>query len=285
MNQVTAGTAITVGAATAITAAALAYWAWQVRRPAAGDIATFLVRGGAPGRRVVVCAGASIVHGRVSVDFVELLRRCFAADEWAFVNAGVNGDLAYNVRQRLDPIIACGPHFVVILVGTNDVQATLSDRIRRLSMRGKHLPQAPTIEWYRENVAAIVARLGAETRARVALCALPPLGEDLDTPANRRVAEFNAVLQAIADEHGATYLPIHERLAAHLRETGRDHGPPYTDRPGPVIAASLRRYLLGQSFDAISRRSGLAVTTDRIHMNTVGASMIAGEVERFVRSA
>jgi lysophospholipase L1-like esterase len=279
------GVALLAAVALVACAAVLGYWAWEVRKPAVGNPADFVARARVPGQRVLVCAGASIVHGRVSVDFVELLRQRLPADAFACVNAGENGDLAYNVLRRLDSVIACDPDYVVLLVGTNDVQATLSDRIRRLSMRGKHLPCAPTIDWYRENMAEIVARLGAETRARVALCALPILGEDLDTPANRRVAEFNAVLREVAAAHGATYLPIHERQAAHLRAAGRDHGPPYTENPAPVMAASMRRYLLRQGFDDISRRAGLALTTDRIHMNTAGASMIADEIEQFVRSA
>lgn len=47
--------------------------------------------------RVVVCAGASIVHGTVSHNVVtELSKRL---PSFLYVNAGVNGDLAWNVLQ------------------------------------------------------------------------------------------------------------------------------------------------------------------------------------------
>jgi len=68
-----------------------------------------------------VCLGASIVRDRVSVDFVEILRRRHPGFE--FVNAGVNSNVAYELMHRLDPVIACRPAGVVILVGTNDVEA------------------------------------------------------------------------------------------------------------------------------------------------------------------
>ena len=53
-------------------------------------------------RTLVVCAGDSITHGVVSANYVEMLERRFAADGYEFVNAGINGQLAYNLLQRLD---------------------------------------------------------------------------------------------------------------------------------------------------------------------------------------
>ena len=262
--------------------AAVTYAMAQVQRPAGGNPEEFLRRPRPDGRRVVVCLGASIVHGRVSVDFVDLLRHRLPADGYAFVNAGHNGDLAYNVLQRLERVVACDPDFVVILVGTNDVQGTLSERVRRLAMRGNRLPEEPSLAGYRRCLGEIVTRLHARTRAKVGLCSLPVLGEDLTSPANRRVEEFNAAIRQVAEEHGAAYLPIHERQVDYLTSIGRTRGPGYTDSFLPVMGAAVRHYALRRSLDAISRRNGLVLTTDRIHMNSLGARMIAEEIERFL---
>lgn len=48
--------------------------------------------------------GDSITHGRIGTNFVDILSRKF--NNYEFVNAGVNGHLAWNVNQRLDEIIA-----------------------------------------------------------------------------------------------------------------------------------------------------------------------------------
>jgi lysophospholipase L1-like esterase len=277
-RKVVIGAAGVLGAA----AAALAYETMQIQKPAKGNPDEFVKRGGAPGRRVVVCLGASIVHGKVSVDFVELLRQRLPARDYAFVNAGVNGELAYEALQRIDSVIACDPDFVVILVGTNDVLATINDQVKGLQMRSKHLPCEPCIEWYGENLGQIMTRLCEQTRARVGVCSLPVLGEDLASPANRRVAEFNALVGRVAAERGAAYLPVHERQVEYLTEVGRTHGRECTGSPVPVMAAGVQHFLFGQSLDTISHCYGLALTTDMIHMNSYGAAIIADEIEKFL---
>jgi lysophospholipase L1-like esterase len=40
--------------------------------------------------------------------------------------------------------------------------------------------------------------------------------------------------------------------------------------------------MLRRSFDGISRRRGLQLTTDLIHQNTSGAAMIADLIEQFL---
>jgi hypothetical protein len=40
--------------------------------------------------------------------------------------------------------------------------------------------------------------------------------------------------------------------------------------------------MLRRSFDGISRRRGLQLTTDLIHQNTSGATMIADLIEQFL---
>jgi lysophospholipase L1-like esterase len=273
-----------VGGLILVLCAVYVYWHRQVQKPAKGNPAEFLRQPrAAPGRRVVVCLGASIVHGRVSVDFVELLRRQFAGSDTVFVNAGRNGDLAYNVLTRLDPVIACTPDAVIILVGTNDVQCTLDPRIARLLVRGKRLPVVPTLDWYRANLEEIVARLKQETHAAIALASLPVLGEELDSLANARIRTYNAVIQQVAAQQGVAYLPVHERQEAYLLAHPATPGRTYAPAMPLVMVAALQHFLLGWSFDAIAQRNGLQLTTDLFHMNSRGAAMIADLVEGFLR--
>ncbi len=275
--------ALSMAGALAVAAGALAYESYQIRKLPLGNPTAFLAnRDDAAGRRVVVCLGASIVHGRISVDFVDLLRRRVAGRDLVFVNAGVSGDLAYNARQRLDQVVACAPDYVVVLVGTNDVTSTLNENVARLAMRSRRLPCRPSIAWYRENLAQIVVRLQEQTRAAVGLASLPVLGEDLASLANERVRAFNAVIREVAEAHGAAYLPVHERQAAFLARARADHGRPFRGNPLLVMAAGVQRFLLGQDLDSISRRNGLVLTTDLMHMNSQGANLIADEVAAFL---
>jgi lysophospholipase L1-like esterase len=64
-------------------------------------------------KTTVICLGDSITKGMVSYDWVRELSR--KMPEFRFLNHGINGDLAYNVLKRLEPVIAAKPDVVVIL--------------------------------------------------------------------------------------------------------------------------------------------------------------------------
>lgn len=234
-----------------------------------------------PGTRsLVVCVGDSITHASVSADWVRVAAARLAPLGCELVRAGVNGDLAWNVAARLDPVIACQPDVVVLLVGTNDVNATLSPASAEQYRKSKRLPERPTADWYRSNVALILDRLAMETSARVAILEIPPLGEDLDSVANARVAAYNGILAELAGESGAELLPLWERLVALLPD---DHvPPPYTGNRALIIRAALEHMVLRWSWDRISAARGLRLLTDHIHLNDAAGAVVADLVSSFV---
>ncbi len=130
-------------------------------------------------KHIVVCLGASMVRGQVSYNFVNLLDQRMAEDGFQFINAGVAGDQAYNVLMRLDSVIDYQPDFVIILVGTNDVTATLSPTLARISRLTRRFPQPPSAEFYKYNMLRIINSLKEKTSAEIALVSLHDLGEDL----------------------------------------------------------------------------------------------------------
>jgi lysophospholipase L1-like esterase len=135
-----------------------------------------------PDETVIACLGSSSTSGNgQAFDWIGELRRKPQNEHYDFCNFGVGGDLAYNALQRLPAVIECRPGFVVVWIGANDVLALVSAKVRRIFRIWKHLPAAPSREWFLENVSIIVSRLKGETSARIALCSLAPLGEDLSS--------------------------------------------------------------------------------------------------------
>jgi lysophospholipase L1-like esterase len=230
----------------------------------------------------VVCVGDSLTRAQVSVDYVEMLASRDIGGSVSFTNAGVNGDLAFNVLQRLDSVIDMQPDAVSVLIGTNDANASLSEKNVRMLTRMKKLTKRPTIAWYSENLAAIVDRLATETSALIALLSLPVLGEELGSESVRRSADYSAVVKEIARTRKVTYLPLHERQVACLTASGSTPGTRFRD--GRILSASAaaQHFMLRRSFDGISRRRGLQLTTDLIHQNTSGAMLIADLIEQFL---
>ena len=233
--------------------------------------------------KTVVCFGASLTAGRVSFDYVELLRSRPSLAEYGFLNRGVDGDLVWNGLQRLGDLISERPDAVSILIGTNDVNATLSERNLLRYRAFNHLPVDPTIGWYEENLRAIVTRLKAGTGARLALLTLAVIGEDLDHEVNRKVLQYNEVIRRVARDEKTACLPLHERMVAYLREheAGREGLPArLAYRDGLVnVGNAIALHATGLSWDEVSRRNGLLLTTDCLHLNSIGGGMIADLIE------
>ncbi len=251
-----------------------------MRRPP-GSPADYLRTGRAPGTHTVVaCVGDSHTHGVASASFVDPLRARLGSDGFAFVNAGINGNLAWNVLQRLDAVIACRPDAVALLVGTNDVLGTLGPAWESMYRRQQHIPATPTLAWYRETLRAILDRLAAETGARVAVLDLPPIGEDLGSATNDLVRRYNAAIHEIAAATGATVLPLHDRLVTLIPP---DHAPMPPDgtrrRMGVAIA---RRMVLRQPWSQVSAAAGLTLLTDGVHLHDRAATVVADLVEAWL---
>ncbi|MFB4281224.1 SGNH/GDSL hydrolase family protein [Nonomuraea sp. MTCD27] len=228
----------------------------------------------------LICLGDSITRGQVSADYVALLRARLPDD--TVINAGVNHEPSSELVKRLDAVIAQDPDVVTVLIGTNDANATLSGKRARALRRRWKLAADPTAADYAANLAAVARRLQDQTMARVALISLPVIGEDLASVPVRRAAEYSDIVRRVAAREGVTYLPLNERMTAYLEERGRTPGTPYRAEGLLAQTAAMQHFLLGRSLDTISKRRGLQLTTDTIHLNGRGAAMIADLVEGFV---
>lgn len=237
----------------------------------------FLQNGREPStQKVVVCVGDSHTHGFVGANYVRLLEQQFVDKEIQFVNAGINGNLAWNVLQRLDDIIACQPDMVTLLVGTNDVNATFSPEWEENYRQQQGIPETPSIGWYQENIEAIIERLQTETSAKIAILSLPMLGEDLESESNQKIIQYNALLAEIVQQKNITYLPLHQQLSKLL--SPESSPPPYNGEIDLMTRAMFQHHILRKSWDDISGQNGFDVLTDHIHLNDKAAKVIANLV-------
>jgi acyl-CoA thioesterase-1 len=246
-----------------------------------GTTKAFLKEGRTPGAtKVVLCLGDSITEGVGSADWVAELRHQVGTQGVQFVNAGVAGDLSWNVLQRLDAVIACAPDIVTLLVGTNDVAAVSFAAFPLFLLRLKGIRQAPTLEWYVENVSQILQRLQSETRAQIAVLEIPMTGEDLASAINQRIGKYNEALRDVAVERGVACLPLYDRLAELLPP---DHIPlPHNANMWPVVKAQFQRQVLRSSWEQIADRNGLVLHVDHTHLGEPAAQVVVQLVAEFV---
>ena len=234
-------------------------------------------------RKTVVVIGDSITHGRISQDYVKILRERLG-EEYKFVNAGINSHLAWNVLERLKEIIECKPAIITILIGTNDVNATLSLKNKKDYIKRMKLPQDPTHEWYTKTLKEIIQRLKTKTNAQIAVLTLPTIGEDLESPFFDKTKQYSKSITDIATEMGVSSLPLHDTMMSSLES---DPGKPtfsYEKGQMHTLSSVFQHYFLRRSWDFIATNAGFKLHWDYLHMNTKGATMIAELIENYIYS-
>ena len=234
-------------------------------------------------QKTVVCVGNSITHGQVSYNYVNILSERLSVDGYQFINAGINGNLAYNVVNRLDKIIGCDPDYVTVLIGTNDANASLSEKNSARYMKDMALPEKPNAEFFRKNVKELISQLKKRTNAKIAILSLPPIGEDINHIAYQRTKEYSGIILDVAQENNVDYLPLHEKITEYL--LAEDHHPRLSYDNGfriIMIKGILSHFLLGTSFDKIATNNGFLIVTDFLHLNHRGAKMVADLIKNWI---
>ncbi len=239
-----------------------------------------------PGEKVVVIFGDSITQGTVSFNYVNLLQARLGAQGYHFVNAGNNGDLAYDLLQRIDEVVACQPDFIAVLVGANDAHASSTPQKAQEYIKRNNLPQTPTLSWFKENLTAIVTRLQTDLDAEIVLLSIGPYGENLSSPENQKWQPFSAAIKSIAAEKEVAYLPLHETMCAFL--DGKGPKKEYTPDDGQVDKMMgrvlvLQRPLQRKSYNQIGKENGFDLLSDGLHFNETAGKMVADLITTWLR--
>ena len=276
---------ISLGIIVSILIAVIGYGYRSATKLPDNDPQAFLKSGIKKNGKVVVCVGDSITHGRVSHNYVDELDRRFQSENYVFINAGINSQLAYNVLQRLDEIVQCQPDYITILIGTNDAQATLSEKKASHFIKEMNLPRIPNRQWYKENLTSIIDHLQKETKAKIVLLTLPPITEDRQHPGYQRVKEYSSVIKQTAAEYGIHYLPLNESIDKALAKKGNDKRSQFVIGNGqPLYLAILYHNIFGNSWDEIAQKNGQIYLTDNIHLSGKGALVVTDLIEKFIRT-
>jgi acyl-CoA thioesterase-1 len=247
----------------------------------------YLKRSVGPARKAakkIVLLGDSITHGTVSVNYSKMLEQRLKQIDGGFdvINAGINGDLAYNALQRVDTVIKINPDYIMVLIGTNDAKAAFTPEDGRFYVKSKKLPVMPTLDWFRENLKALLAKLKRETRAKIGVLSIPTIGEDPTHPVFSQSKTYADAIKEIASDAGVAYLPLHEAQVAHL-EKEPAHPRQSFKRNMLVMFLSILKHYHGMSWDRVAASNGFRLHIDFLHLNKRGATMVVDFIEAFVK--
>ncbi len=204
----------------------------------------------------------------MSFDFVGAVRARLESGT-VVLNAGVNGDLVWNLAKRVDAIVRADPTDVVVLIGTNDLCGAVAPQIAQRQARVKRLPEPASEAFFDQSYRELVLTLRKRTKARLFLISPPLLGEDLKHPAHGRLQSYAHRIESLAHEFGATFIPFHDEMAEALRKSGHSPRPGFHAGVTELLWVGMvpfQRYLFGRSFDAIAQSHGLWGSPDLIHL-------------------
>ena len=248
------------------------------------------MQSGVEGSETVACVGSSTTTSTGTYPWIAELERRPQNSRFRFVNLGVGGDLSFNLVRRLRHVIEIRPDRVIVLIGTNDILASVFPNFRRIARPWKGLTHEPTVQRFRDNLHLVTRRLRRETDARVALSSLAPVGEDphsVDTVQSRLndlCAAYNDVIREVSSREGADYIDFNEAFREQLDRAKTAKAFTRFSFPSFYRDYLVREMVLRRSFDEISRINGWEFHIDGVHLNTRGGRILADAVQRFLDS-
>lgn len=218
----------------------------------------------------IAFVGDSLTAGVPGCSYLAVLRRHLPGH--SLVNLGRGNDTVVSLHHRIVGRRFAEPFDLAFLwVGVNDAGRHLSWFHGALSgLRGQR--QARHMDEFRACYRETLTSLLHVSRRVVAVAPLLK-GEDLDSSLNRQVAALARAVEELAREvERAEFLDLRPAFAARLA--------------GRLISGYLPRSALRVTWDALtlwtdaqvdrqSRRRGLHLTLDGLHLNRAGAEMVA----------
>ena len=271
---------ITIAAATL--AAAFFYVSKIISTLPVGRAEDYLNKQSQSNKKIVACIGDSLTHGNVGQSWVDYLRLEFK--DTIFLNEGINANTSWQVLQRLEPILECKPDVIILMIGTNDALGSFDVNSGLRYKRNNKLPEAPTFYKFKEYLPKIIERLSVSPK--VAICTLPPVGENKESKVNQHVNQFNDFIKIVAKEKNINLLQVSDSLWSDIDSRTYPSEIDYNPKSIPLLrrifGGIFHHYLFKKSWNDIAKSKGQWILFDQIHLNERGANIVFNLVKSFI---
>jgi lysophospholipase L1-like esterase len=224
----------------------------------------------------IACIGDSLTQGIPGVSYFAILRERLPQHRW--VNLGKGNDTVVSLYRRLaltsfnDASFDDAPFDLAFLwVGVNDVSKAnawwfrLANTLRR-QPRSRSLAE---FQAYYQKTLDILVR-----HARRVIAVAPLLkGEDVDSEWNRQIDLLAHTIAELTAHYGAVaYLDLRPAFYAKLADRQTSD---YMQESPLRIALDIPTLLSDARVDQKAAERGLHFTLDGVHLNSVGAALVA----------
>ena len=268
--------------AAATLAAAFFYVSKIISTLPVGRAEDYLNKQSQTNKKIVACIGDSLTHGNVGQSWVDYLRLEFK--DTIFLNEGINANTSWQVLQRLEPILVCKPDVIILMIGTNDALGSFDVNSGLRYKRNNKLPEVPTFDKYKEYLPKIIERLSVSSK--VAICTLPPIGENKESKVNQHVNQFNDFIKIVAKQKNIHLLQVSDSLWSDIDSRTYPSEIDYNPKSIPLLrrifGGIFHHYLFKKSWNDIAESKGQWILFDQIHLNERGANIVFNLVKSFI---
>ncbi len=263
-------------------AAAFFYVSKIISKPPLGRAGDYLKTKEHGNKKIIACIGDSLTHGNIGQSWVDLLREEFPND--VFLNEGINGNTAWQVLQRINPILKCKPDLIILMIGTNDALGSFDTDSGLRYKKNNNLAEVPTLEKYKEQLLELIDKITIQSK--VAICTLPPIGENMDSEVNKHVNEFNDYIELLANQKKISLLTVSDALWSEINSRTYSLKFEYNPKAIPLLrrifGGIFHHYLFKKSWNDIAKAKGQWILFDQIHLNERGAEIVYKVVKNFI---
>jgi lysophospholipase L1-like esterase len=230
---------------------------------------------------IFIAFGDSLTQANMSADWLSIVEK--KQPEIQFFNAGMNADLTDTLLTRIDEITECQPHFISLLIGSNDVMATTTEkRLKRYYDLGK-IKQDPDFETFKANYYKIIQNLKSETTAKIMVVSIPPITENWLHEVNAKADKYANFIKEIASAEDLIYIPFREKLKSNMPEKSTQIDD-YENSVALIRQAGFKRNFLGKSWNEIAHSRHAKYLTDNIHLNENAAEILAEMINKEINT-
>ncbi|MDC1386415.1 SGNH/GDSL hydrolase family protein [Candidatus Thioglobus sp.] len=234
--------------------------------------------------RVIACIGDSLTHGNIGECWVDGLRNEYPED--IVINEGINGDVVWQVNERIESIINCSPDIIILMIGSNDAMASFNKKSGERYKLSNKLPEIPTFENYQKLLPKLLDNLNGASK--IALCTLPPIGENKDSAINEHVRKFNDFIELTAKNKNINLIPVSNLLWDEVSKRTYPVKSDYDPNPLPIIrtinGGMMHHYIFKISWDEIAKSKGQWLLFDQIHLGERAAKILFNATKKYISS-
>ncbi|WP_137790597.1 SGNH/GDSL hydrolase family protein [Bacillus sp. E(2018)] len=208
--------------------------------------------------------GDSLTEGRPGVSFYRLLQKHYP--HMTFVNLGKPGESVKSLNTRLTKKTLETFDIAFLWIGVNDVYSKL------LSVQAQ--PVAKDHEEFKEYYQKVLECV--LSCSKIVITVTPAVvGEDLNNVSNQEIKQINSLITSIAYKHGnVSTLNLHNVFEQHLSSIKSSD---YISTKVLTVMKDVLFYKKTSRIDQLSKKRGLHLTLDGIHLNSRGAQIVADE--------